>query len=344
MNTNYFQKKILITGATGSIGSAVIFELLNNYRFKVVRAMSNDENSLFELGQKLNENQLSFNKFMQTKKVRLLHGDIRSYQRCLEVTRDINIVIHVAAMKHVSICEYNPLEAIMTNVQGTKNMCKASIVNKVEKFIFISTDKAVNPQTVMGSSKLKAEKVVLKSDNVSSKKKTIFSCIRFGNILGSRGSVLQIFKRQIAANRNLNITDSRMTRFFIDIDFAAKKILESLKVSRGGEIFVINSMKSFKILDLAQALVSFYKKKIKVNFVGYKKYEKIHEELISKKELKYAIIKNDLIIINKKFNCSDNLKNYLGKIINNQEIMNSKNSIKLNQKEIIAFLKDKKLL
>jgi UDP-N-acetylglucosamine 4,6-dehydratase len=261
MNTNYFQKKILITGATGSIGSAVIFELLNNYRFKVVRAMSNDENSLFELGQKLNENQLSFNKFMQTKKVRLLHGDIRSYQRCLEVTRDINIVIHVAAMKHVSICEYNPLEAIMTNVQGTKNMCKASIVNKVEKFIFISTDKAVNPQTVMGSSKLKAEEVVLKSNNINSKKKPIFSCIRFGNILGSRGSVLQIFKRQIAANRNLNITDSRMTRFFIDIDFAVKQILESLKVSRGGEIFVINSMKSFKILDLAQALVSFYKKK-----------------------------------------------------------------------------------
>ena len=135
-----------------------------------------------------------------------------------------------------------------------------------------------------------------------------------------------------------------MTRFFIDIDFAVKKILESLKVSRGGEIFVINSMKSLKILDLAKALVSFYKKKIKLDFIGCEKFEKIHEDLISKKEVKHAILKNDLIIINKKFNRADNLKNYLGKIINKRKIMNSKNSIKLNQKTIIQFLKNKKLL
>ena len=140
MKKNIFKnKKILITGATGSIGLSLISEFIKNYNFKVLRAMSNDENGLFQLSQKIRSRNNSLHSTMKAKKIRLIHGDVRNYNRCLEATKDVDIVIHAAAMKHVPICEYNPNEAIETNINGTKNICKASIENKIEKFLFIST-------------------------------------------------------------------------------------------------------------------------------------------------------------------------------------------------------------
>ena len=149
MKNNIFKnKKILVTGATGSVGTSVIAELIQNYNFKVIRAMSNDENGLFLLKSKINKNNFSLNS-----NIRFLYGDIRSKERCLEISRDIDVVIHAAAMKHVDICEYNPQEAIATNVVGTENIINACIKNNIKKFVLVSTDKAVNQKSKMGTCK-----------------------------------------------------------------------------------------------------------------------------------------------------------------------------------------------
>ncbi len=196
MNLDFLKnKKILITGGTGSIGSALVLKLFNS-KCNVIRVMSNDENGLYELSKKLNSkgfDNLDFFNSMEKKKIRFFLGDIRDFERCKEVTSGVDIVIHAAALKHVSICEYNPFEVIKTNVQGTENIIRASIANKVSKLLFISTDKVVSPTNIMGSSKLQAERISINANEFKGNSKTKISCIRFGNILGSRGSVIPNF-------------------------------------------------------------------------------------------------------------------------------------------------------
>lgn len=342
---NFDNKKILITGATGSIGSAVIFELIKYYKFKVIRALSNDENGLFELGQKINPESSNFNSMMRSNKIRLIHGDIRNYERCLEVSRGIDIIIHAAAMKHVPICEYNPSEALSTNILGTENICKAASMNKVKKVIFISTDKAVNPQTLMGTTKLMGEKIILNANDVSSNNKVIFSCIRFGNVIGSRGSVLEIFKKQIEKNQRITLTDQNMTRFFIDVGLAARQILNALKISRGGEIFIIKAMRIIKIFDLAKVLINFYKKKIKFKFIGIRRNEKLFEEILTQKESDNAIENKNFIIINQNYNSTANLKYYSAhKLVANNLFANSKKGSFMKETEIKHFLIKNRLI
>ena len=167
MKNNLFRnKKILITGATGSIGSTLLNNLIKK-NCKVIRAMSNDENGLFEISEKIfntiddrKNKDPSFNLQMKKNKIRLLYGDIRDYKRCLDASKDIDIIIHVAALKHVQICEFNPREAEKTNIVGTKNMCKAAIKNNVDRFLFVSTDKAADPESIMGTTKKKQKKFV----------------------------------------------------------------------------------------------------------------------------------------------------------------------------------------
>ena len=342
----YKNKKILITGATGSVGTALIKELIDNYEFSVIRAMSNDENGLFSLKSIIRKNLSTYGEMKRKEKVRLLHGDVRSLKRCVEATRDIDIVIHAAAMKHVDICEYNPEETIATNILGTKNMVRASMKNDVSKFIFISTDKAVNPSTLMGKSKLSAENIVIKANKKNSNK--TFHVIRFGNVIGSRGSVLEVFTKQIKAGFNLTITHKNMTRFFMNLEIAAKKILKSIEVSRGGEIFAIQSMESFKIYDLAKALIQYYgrRKKIKskITFIGVRKNEKLQEKLLSNFESKNAVLTKDFFIANNRFDIHNNMKYYVASKLNNNNVLDSSSIKLLNQKQIIKFLIEKKLL
>ena len=331
-------QSVLITGATGSIGSAITEEILK-YNCKVVRAMSNDENGIYKLSEKLIKKNESLKINMKKNKIRYLVGDIRDPIRCNEICKKIDIVIHAAAMKHVPICEYNPDEAKKTNVVGTKNMINAAIKNKVKKFLFISTDKVVNPSSYMGKTKLKAEKYVLNSNSNKKNKTTSLSVIRFGNIIGSRGSVLPKFLNQIKLNENLTVTHKNMTRFFITIDFAVKNIIDSLKIMKGGEIFIINNMKSLKIYDLAEAIKKYlnFKKKIVIN--GLREGEKLYEELATKKEIKRSkVTKNLIILFNSKKNANkkDLNKNIFGSL-------NSKNTKLLNKKQILAFLKQSKL-
>lgn len=344
MKNNIFKnKKILVTGATGSVGTSVIAELIQNYNFKVIRAMSNDENGLFLL-----KSLVKKNNFFVNPKIRFLYGDIRSKERCLEISKDIDVVIHAAAMKHVDICEYNPQEAIATNVAGTENIINACIKNNVKKFVLVSTDKAVNPNTIMGTSKLMAEKIVINANQASGKLHGSFHVIRFGNVIGSRGSVLEIFNRQLKENLNLTITHREMTRFFMNLEEAAKKILNSFEICRGGEVFSIKSMHSFKIQDLANVLLNYHKKKnkikSKISYIGTKKNEKLYEELLTFQELKNAVETKDFFIINENFNINLNQKYYKGTEIKNIAELNSKTARLLNRGQILDYLLKKKLL
>ncbi len=325
MKKDFFKNKsILVTGASGSIGSEIVKKLLKT-SCKVVRAMSNDENGIYILTSEINESEgMKFKNNMLKNKIRYLVGDIRDYERNLEACDKIDIVIHAAAMKHVPICEYNPFETNKTNLIGTKLLIKASLKKKVKHFLFISTDKAAKPTSIMGKSKLQAEKFVFKSN--TKKSLTKFSVIRFGNVLGSRGSVLLKFLDQIRKKQPLTITDRRVTRFFITINQATNQILKSLKMMEGKELFIIKNMHAFKIIDLAKSIKKIFKYKKSIKVIGLREGEKLHEELIS------SLDTHKIVFLNSKFE----------KISKNQ--FNSNKVSHLNVNQITEFLiKDFKL-
>jgi len=308
IDKEYFKdKKVLVTGGSGSIGSAIVKNLLKQ-KCKIVRVMSNDENGIYELSEEisnlsstmLNRNTKKFRDKMHKSGVRYLVGDIRDFDRCITATKKIDIVIHTAAMKHVPICEYNPEETKKTNITGTKNLINASLKNNVKKFILISTDKVVDPTSVMGKSKFIAEKLVI--ENQKKQKKMKISVIRFGNILFSRGSVIFKFLKQIKQKKPLTVTGKNMSRFFITIDEAVDKILTVLKISEGGQIFIIPKMNAFKIMDLAKAIKNIYKKKNQITLIKSREGEKSYEKLLNDNEYIYKIFekKNLAIISNKK--------------------------------------------
>lgn len=276
----FYNKKVLVTGGSGSIGSGIV-RLLLKKKCNVIRVLSNDENGIYELSEKLNDINKKLTIKMMHDKIRYLIGDIRDLKRCIAATRDIDIVIHAAAMKHVPICEYNKNETFKTNVLGTRNLIKASLKNKVKKFLLISTDKAADPTTIMGKSKLQAEKYVILANK---HKKTAFAVIRFGNIIFSRGSVIFKFIKQIKLGRTLTVTNSNVSRFFVPIKTAVQGIFEGIKVMNGGEIFILKKMPAFKILDLAKAIKKIFKKNNKIRFMGLREGEKHYEKIIAKKE------------------------------------------------------------
>jgi FlaA1/EpsC-like NDP-sugar epimerase len=276
----FYNKKVLVTGGSGSIGSGIV-RLLLKKKCNVIRVLSNDENGIYELSEKLNDINKKLTIKMLHDKIRYLIGDIRDLKRCIAATRDIDIVIHAAAMKHVPICEYNKNETFKTNVLGTKNLIKASLKNKVKKFLLISNDKAADPTTIMGKSKLQAEKYVIFANK---HKKTAFAVIRFGNIIFSRGSVIFKFLKQIRLGKTLTVTDRNVSRFFVSINSAVQGILDSIKVMSGGEIFVLKKMSAFKVIDLAKAIKTIFKKNNKIKFMGLREGEKKYEKIISSKE------------------------------------------------------------
>ena len=346
MNNYFDNKSILITGASGSIGSALV-NFLRQKKCKVIRALSNDENGLYDLSELINEEKkVPFNLKMKKNKIRFIIGDVRDYARCVEATSKIDIIIHAAALKHVPLCEYNPREANKTNITGTKNLIKAAIKNKVKKFLFISTDKVVDPISVMGKSKLKAEKLVLNTKIKNNKNKTIFSCIRFGNIIGSRGSVLPKFKKQIFENKNISLTSKEMNRYFLTIDNAVKNICSSIELMKGKEIFVINNLPIFNILDLAEVLVKYYRKKFgynkKILVTGARSGERMTEELFIKKKYNNIFHYKNLIIINDSINPSY-VKKYYN--LDNIKIYKEKNKKNVaNQKFILVYMRKNNLL
>ena len=341
MKLNFLKnKKILITGGTGSIGSSLVLSLIKS-DCKVIRVMSNDENGLYELSKKINNKflinyDLFFNQ-MSKNKIRFFLGDVRDLKRCYEITKGVDIVIHAAAIKHVNISEYNSNEAIQTNFIGTKNILRASIRNKVSKFLFISTDKVVSPTNVMGKSKMLAENYVINLKKKTENKKIKVSAIRFGNVIGSRGSVVPNFVSLLNKKRNIIVTDKKMARFVMTINDSIKLIIRALNYMKGNEIFILKSMKCFKIIDLALALLKFYKKKgnrtSKILISKHGKGEKFEEELYSLKEISKINIYKDMFVIRK------NLKINSKKDLNKIKKFRVSNFNFMSKKEIIELLK-----
>jgi UDP-N-acetylglucosamine 4,6-dehydratase/5-epimerase len=303
VNLKYFiNKRVLITGGTGSIGTSLVKNLMKS-KCKTIRVMTNDENALYEISRDLNLsllNSKSMYKSMYKNKIRLFLGDVRDFKRCVEVTKKVDIVIHAAALKHVSIMEYNPSEAIQTNVKGTKNIVLASIKNNVSKLLHISTDKVVYAESVMGKTKFMAEKFISNLIKNSKNKKTKISIIRFGNVLGSRGSVIPNFIHLLKSNKKITVTDKKMKRFVMTLNDSVKLVLKSITIMKGSEIFIMKSMKCFKIYDLALALKRYFKKKNKIIISKKLDGEKYEEELYTEKEIPFIEIKNNLFIIRNK--------------------------------------------
>ena len=288
--TNVFEgKTILVTGGCGSVGTEIVTQLLN-YKPKVIRVLDHDEAGHFKLNQKI-----------KSGRIRNLIGDIRDRERLIRAMEDVDIIFHAAALKHVPFCEYNPFEAVNTNVVGTKNLIDAAIEKNVEKMISISTDKAVNPVNTMGATKLLAEKIVTNAP--MGKRKSKFCCVRFGNVLDSVGSVIPIFRKQIEEGGPITITSKEMTRFFMSLPDAVHLILKAAESVHGGEIFILK-MDALRIVDLAEVMVEelaqkygYDPKKIKYEYIGVRPGEKIHEALMSREEAGYMVETADMIIL-----------------------------------------------
>ncbi|MFC7394170.1 polysaccharide biosynthesis protein [Scopulibacillus cellulosilyticus] len=262
---------ILVTGGTGSWGQETVKQLLFQNP-KEIRIFSRNETLQVEMEQQFgNHHQLKF-----------IIGDIRNQEELIEACKGVDIVYHLAALKHVPICENHPSEAFKTNVHGTQNVIEAAIKNNVRKVVYLSTDKAADPSNIYGMTKAIGEKLMIYANTKSVMTK--FICVRSGNVLGTSGSVVQVFKNQINNSRQIGITDRRMTRFFLTMEQAVKFLFKATKIGKGGEIFVMK-MPSIKIDDLAQVLIdeSGYKN-IKIKEVGIRPGEKLNENLFSESE------------------------------------------------------------
>lgn len=325
----FSNKKILITGGTGSIGIGLIKQLLP-YKPKIIKVFTNDENSIFESKRKFGKNRL----------IDYEMGDIRDKDRLDLVMKEIDIVFHAAAMKHVDICEENPFDAVKTNVVGTSNIIESSISAKVSKFILISTDKATLPSTTLGASKLLAERLTINANTNNNFKKTIFLIVRFGNVIGSRGSVYQIFLDQIRKNQSLTVTDPRMTRFIMSIQDAAGLILKATKSSKGGEIFILK-MPSVKIRDLAENMVKVCQtsnKDFKIKLSKSRDHERFHEYLVTPEEIPFCHDLGDMYKISKeKSRKKLSVKEFSSETAKKMNEVKLKNVIKELREEYLPF-------
>lgn len=332
MYKSFKNKRLLITGGTGSIGSAVLTELLK-LDCRTVRVLGSDENGLHNLSLSLTNKSDNFFKLMKLNKIRFIYGDITDKERMYNAMEDIDIVIHAAAMKHVPICEYNPYEATKVNVLGTQNLLSAALMRKIEKFLLISTDKVVDPTTCLGATKLLAEKITLNSNLTRGKNKTLFSVVRFGNVIGTRGSVLPKFIEQFKKNKKITLTDKVSTRFFVTVNDAVESILQSVEIMKGEEVFIPKTLNAIKIYDLALALKKIFKEsKSKMVLSGLRAGEKVHEGIITEQEYPYVKYHNNIFIIDKSNN--HRFKN----IKNRMKYFHSENAKLLSVQEIIKYL------
>ena len=291
-NTNFFKdKSILVTGGVGSIGSVLVKKLLE-LDPRVIRIFDNNETGLYDLYNEL-----------QSKKIRPLIGDIRDKERINRALEGIDIVFHASALKHVPLCEYNPFDAIKTNILGTQNMMDAALDHAIDKVILISTDKAANPTNVMGATKLLAERLTVSMNYYRGIRSTAFSCVRFGNVLNTRGSVVPLFKNQIAKGGPVTLTDSGMTRFMMTIPKAIDLVFKATEFSQGGEIFILK-MPALRVKNLAEVMVEelapgfgYKSEDIEIKNIGKRPGEKIYEELMTSYEAEYAYENEDMFIV-----------------------------------------------
>ena len=334
--TKFFKEKnILVTGGTGSIGSAIVKKLVE-FSPETIRVFDISENSLFYLHETLKK----------YSNVRFLVGDIRDKNRLTRATENVDIIFNTAALKHVPLCEGNPFEAVRTNVNGTQNVIDVALERDVSQVMHISTDKVVNTTNTLGASKLLSEKLVMAAQNYIGHKKTIFSCVRFGNVLGSNGSLLQLIAKQLQQNEKPFITDENMSRFLLTEEKAVDFILNATVTQKGGKIFV-PKMPSIMIKDLIKAIIEELSKIYLIESVspeisGIRIGEKLYEEIMTEYEFERCEEQESMYIIPGELSST--------KIIPKQKIeLSSDKALKLSYQQVreivlSTIMKNKKTL
>ena len=286
-NVSFLKDKVvLVTGGTGSFGKAFVTKVLQDDEVSKIIVFSRDELKQFEMAEKIN-----------SPKLRYFLGDVRDYQRLLRATDGVDLIVHAAAMKQIPASEYNPMEAIKTNVLGAENIVNAAIENGIQRVVALSTDKAANPANLYGATKLCSDKLMVAGNVLAGSRDTRFSAVRYGNVLGSRGSVIPFFLDR-AKSGSIPITDERMTRFWLTIQEGVQFVLDSFERMHGGEIFV-PKIPSFKVTDVAKVVCP----EIPTEIIGIRPGEKLHEVMITEDdshntyefEKYYAIISPALV-------------------------------------------------
>lgn len=278
---DWSKKVVLITGGTGSFGKKLTRIMLDEYNPSKIIVFSRDE---------LKQHEMRASGY-DAPNLRYFIGDVRDLDRLRRAFEGVDIVIHAAALKQVPACEYNPMEAIKTNILGSSNVIDAALDAGVERVVALSTDKAVNPVNLYGATKLAAEKLFIQSNSYAGGRKTRFACVRYGNVVGSRGSVVPVFLRQ-RENGEVTITDDRMTRFWISLEQGVRFVIRCAEQMHGGEVFV-PKIPSMSIIDLAKSIAP----EAKVNVIGIRPGEKLHEVLISEDEARTTVELDDMYVV-----------------------------------------------
>jgi UDP-N-acetylglucosamine 4,6-dehydratase len=278
---NWKNKSVLVTGGTGSFGRKFVEVMLENYLPERLIVYSRDE---------LKQHEMRMSG-LDHPNLRYFIGDVRDLPRLKRAFNGVDIVVHAAALKQVPACEYNPMEAIKTNILGSSNVVDAALDAGVKKVLALSTDKAVNPVNLYGATKLAAEKLMVQSNAYAGGMQTRFSCVRYGNVVGSRGSVVPLFIKQ-RENGQITLTDERMTRFWISLDQGVEFVIRCIEEMEGGEVFV-PKIPSMKMVDLAHAIAP----KAEIKIIGIRPGEKLHEVLISEDEARSTVELDDMFVV-----------------------------------------------
>lgn len=324
-------KRILVTGGTGSIGREIVRQLLG-FGPEVVRVLSRSEHSQYEMAEEFREH---------GRALRFFVGDVRDAGRLRLAITDVDIVFHAAALKHVPICEYNPFEAVKTNVLGTQNLIEAAMNERVARLVAVSTDKAVSPINTMGATKLLAERLVTSANLYKGRRDIKLASVRFGNVMGSRGSVIPAMISQIQRGGPVTITHPDMTRFFMTISEAVSLVLKAARIMRGGEVYILK-MPVLKIADLAEILISEMAPRfgarpsdIAVETTGLRPGERLYEELLTRDESHYMQEHDDMYELN---------PNTPASAVPGSSCLSSDNAKPLSKDDIILLLKRENII
>jgi len=335
----------LITGSCGTVGSELTKQLLksDDYQPSEVLCIDNNESELFFQEQS----------YLSDSRARFVLADLRDRDSLVELLQGVDVVFHTAAYKHVVMCERSPMQAVQTNILGVQNIIYASQTNDVEKVIFTSSDKAVNPTNVMGTTKLMGERLITAANNSQREHKTIFASTRFGNVLGSNGSVIPIFKKQIEKGGPVTLTSPEMTRFVMTIEQSAKLVLNSAEIACGGEVF-ITKMPIINIKDLAEVMIrklsieyGHSSDSVSIDTIGAKPGEKLYEELMSDEETRRSVELSDYFAVLPAFKGIYKDIDYKYSDFKSSTVSNPYNSsieTQMTQEELTSFLETNNLL
>lgn len=340
---NLKNKRVLVTGACGTVGRELVRQLLEERQVKELVSLDNNETEIFFLEQA----------FQTHSHASFFLADVRDRNKLSRKMKGIDVVFHTAAFKHVILCERSPFEAVQTNILGVENVILSAMENKVERVIFTSSDKAVNPTNVMGTSKLMGERLMSAANSNGNGDGPIFASTRFGNVLGSRGSVIPIFKEQIKKGGPLTLTDSEMTRFIMSIKEAVSLVIDSANIACGGEVFV-TKMPVIKINDLMQVMINelapvygHNPDAIDIKIIGTKPGEKMYEELMSDEETRRSWELERYFAVIPAFKGANRCVKYSYDNLRSEKVSNpyhSGNEVPLSQEELSRFLHKNELL